>query len=84
MTFLEKLEREHPEFIGEKFPGGVAICPEDCGYEKSSHCGAMTAGVFDAAACMACWGREVPEKTGCHANAAATARNGEKGGGGHG
>lgn len=84
MTFLEKLEREHPEFIGEKFPGGVAICPEDCGYEKSTHCGAMTTGKFDTSACMACWGREVPEKTDFHANDAAMARNDEEGGGGHG
>lgn len=85
MTFLEKLEREHPEFIGEKFPGGVAICPEDCGYEKSTPCGAMTEnGTFDPTACMACWNREVPEKTDCHTNAAAMARNDEEGGGGHG
>lgn len=83
MTFLEKLEREHPEFIGEKFPGGVALCPEDCGYEKSTPCGAMTEnGTFVPTACMACWNREAPgEKTDCHANAAALARNdgGERG-----
>ena len=61
MTFLDRLRQEHPEFIGEKFPGGVAICPEDCGYEKSTPCGAMTVGEFDASACMACWEREVPD-----------------------
>lgn len=62
MTFLQKLEKEHPEFIGEKFPGGVAICPEDCGYEKNTPCAAMTAsGPFNAEACMGCWSREVPD-----------------------
>ena len=84
MTFLDRLRKEHPEFIGEKFPGGVAICPEDCGYEKSTPCGAMTVGAFDASACMACWEREAPDTSSAAAAAPSPKGEGREGGGGHG
>jgi hypothetical protein len=58
---LERLEREHPDFIGSRYPGGVALCPEDCGYEKRSPCEAMAGGSFDPSACLRCWGREAEE-----------------------
>ena len=58
MTFLERLEREHPDFIGNRYPGGVALCPEDCGYEKRSPCEAMAGGSFDPSACLRCWNRQ--------------------------
>ena len=61
MTFLERLEKEHPDFIGSRYPGGVALCPEDCGYEKRSPCEAMARGSFDPSACLRCWGREAEE-----------------------
>ncbi len=37
-SFLEKLEREHPEFIGDHYPGGFSICPVDIGYEERTDC----------------------------------------------
>ena len=58
MTFLERLEKEHPDFIGSRYPGGVALCPEDCGYEKRSPCEAMAGGSFDPSACLRCWNRQ--------------------------
>lgn len=59
MTYLEKLQKEHPEFLGEKYPGGVAICPEDVGYETNTVCRAMQpGGAFDPAVCLDCWSRE--------------------------
>ena len=35
-TMLDRLEREHPEFIGDEYPGGFAICPVDVGYERAT------------------------------------------------
>lgn len=76
MTFLDKLRKEHPEFVNEKYPGGVALCPEDCGYEEKSVCAAMESGQFNPAACMECWDREIgEERTDCHTGAAALVRN---------
>lgn len=63
MTMLEKLQMEHPEFIGQQFPGGVAICPEDVGYEDISDtcigCGFDTASKEYADICRRCWEREL-------------------------
>ena len=75
MTFLERLEKEHPDFIGSRYPGGVALCPEDCGYEKRSPCEAMAGGSFDPSACLRCWGREVEDTS--SAAAAAPSPQGE-------
>ena len=61
MTYLEKLEREHPEFIGPEYQGGIALCPVDAGYEKVSPCPYVHgAPVDDPAACYACWNRTIP------------------------
>lgn len=62
MTYLEKLRQEHPEFLGGKYPGGVAICPEDVGYEATTPCRAMQPGeAYDPSVCMECWNREAPD-----------------------
>ena len=37
-TMLDRLRREHPEEIGDEFPGGVRLCPEDLGYEPETVC----------------------------------------------
>ena len=75
VTFLERLEKEHPDFIGSRYPGGVALCPEDCGYEKRSPCEAMAGGSFDPSACLRCWGREAEDTS--SAAAAAPSPQGE-------
>lgn len=78
MTFLERLEKENPDFIGSRYPGGVALCPEDCGYEKHSPCEAMTGGSFDPSACLRCWNREAGgEENTSSAAAAAPSPQGE-------
>lgn len=84
MTFLEKLKAELTEAQAER--AVKCACPSDFwpGSEGGEPClrGEPTGTDFEA--CRACWGREAPEKTDCHANAAAMARNDEEGGGGHG
>ena len=84
MTFLERLEKEHPDFIGSRYPGGVALCPEDCGYEKRSPCEAMAGGSFDPSACLRCWGRENPSVTAEDGGDSSPCGGARKGGGGDG
>ena len=61
MTFIERLEREHPEFIGPQYLGGVALCPADAGYEETSPCPIAHGGLPDnPAACYGCWHRTIP------------------------
>lgn len=55
MTYFERLEMEHPEFIGPQYMGGVALCPADAGYEETSPC--LYA---DPSGCYACWSRTIP------------------------
>lgn len=54
MTFREKLKREHPENVDERYYiGGCNRCPKDYGYEDNSpNCLIMK--------CSECWNREIP------------------------
>ena len=65
-TMLDRLRREHPEEIGDQFPGGVRLCPEDLGYEPETACEyfreqAKDGKTIDKAICMKCWDRPFPE-----------------------
>lgn len=61
MTYFEKLEQEHPDFIGPQYPGGVALCPDEAGYEKVSPCPVnQRIPVPTQANCYACWRRTIP------------------------
>lgn len=59
MNMLNRLRKEHPEFIGERFPGGVAICPEDVGYPATKDCPVVRSGYKpEPDVCLRCWDRE--------------------------
>lgn len=66
-TMLDRLRREHPEEIGDQFPGGVRLCPEDLGYETETVCEyfldqAKDGMELDKAVCLKCWDRPFPEE----------------------
>lgn len=64
MTFREKLQQEHPQFLGSGFRGGCRGCPVNFGYE-SGYCGGECDGTDRSdEICRACWDREMPEKNG--------------------
>lgn len=64
-TYFDRLEREHPEFIGPQYPGGFAICPADAGYETHTDCPYANGGCYwetvSEADCYACWNRPFEE-----------------------
>lgn len=65
-TMLDRLRREHPEEIGDQFPGGVRLCPEDLGYEPETICAyfreqAEGGKKIDKETCLKCWNRPFPE-----------------------
>ena len=57
MTFKERLQKEHPEFVGPKWIGGCHKCPFKYGYEPEDRkpCDHMD--------CYECWNREIPKPT---------------------
>lgn len=55
MTFREKLEQEHPEYVTELYNGGCNGCPSDYGYEEKYNCSPLIS-------CGRCWNREMPEQ----------------------
>lgn len=55
MTFREKLQQEHPDYIRKAFAGGCKGCPEDYGYEPPRDCSCAQS------LCRECWDREMPE-----------------------
>lgn len=55
MTFKERLQRELPTFVNEKWWGGCKSCPDSYGYEDYSECDGTGGN------CEACWNREIPE-----------------------
>ena len=59
MTFRQRLEREHPDGLGEQYVGGCCGCPSDFGYEKKMGC--LTIVGDKIMKCEECWGREMPE-----------------------
>lgn len=53
MTYKEKLMKEHPECVDERYHGGARSCPKDYGYEQD----------YDDCTwpnCRSCWNREIP------------------------
>lgn len=68
MTYKEKLQEEHPEFVGKNFVGGCRFCPETFGYEKEMPliCKLPIKSLKQDAAvqenrCRKCWEREIEE-----------------------
>lgn len=53
MTFKERLEMEHPEYINYSCGGGCWGCPYEYGYEEPRDC---------SLDCTECWNREIPEE----------------------
>ena len=58
MKFREKLNQEHPEFVGAVFGAGCCGCPMDYGYE-SMQPGLCESGISNQ--CRICWDREMEE-----------------------
>ena len=60
MTYKERLQKEHPEFIDERYRGGCLGCPETHGYESYEGCHAVVNGRDEITAedCEDCWNRE--------------------------
>ena len=62
-TMLDVLRRVDPDSIGNKFPGGVRLCPEDLGFERSEFCEYFRVNIKnDRETCLKCWNRPIPEK----------------------
>ena len=56
MTFRERLEIEHPEYVDDEYMGGCKDCPEDYGYREASY----TEDVCSECDCEVCWNMECP------------------------
>ena len=54
MTFKEKLNRDNPRLINDKFIGGCLGCPHDYGYEPE-----QKQRVCSEHDCYDCWNREM-------------------------
>lgn len=63
MTFREKLMKQHPKLVSDKYVGGCDGCPYDFGYEEKETSPCLTSGktVCGEDGCTACWDREMPE-----------------------
>ena len=55
ITYKQLAELQHPDYINEKYLGGVRGCPKTYGYTSSIHCSDP-----DKNKCEACWNTEVP------------------------
>ena len=55
ITYKQLAELQHPDFINEKYLGGVRGCPKACGYTSSITCSDP-----DKNKCEACWNTEIP------------------------
>lgn len=61
-TMLDKLREVDPEAIGERFPGGVRLCPEDLGFGVTLECEYFRLHKqADRDSCLKCWDRPIPE-----------------------
>ena len=60
MTFREKIQRAHPNYVHKGYCGGVSGCPSDFDYENENE--SLCVGHLDPSRkkCTKCWGREVP------------------------
>lgn len=62
-TMLDELRRIDPGSIGDKFPGGVRLCPEDIGFPQTEVCEFFRQNKKnDRETCLKCWDRPIPEK----------------------
>ena len=64
MTFREKLELEHPEYISDTYTAGCYGCPKTHGYgPNSSLCrtGLDIEYTDEDDLCTLCWNREIPK-----------------------
>lgn len=59
MTFREKLELEHPEYVNDTYIGGCRACPDCYGYIDEDDERLNCEGVSDSN-CTKCWDMEVP------------------------
>ena len=59
MTFLEKLQMEHPEKIGKEYFGWCKGCPFTYGYEET--CPSSCPDNINKEDCKKCWNREMPD-----------------------
>ena len=57
MTFKEKLQKEYPRAVSDKFVGGCSRCPSDYKYEKAVSFEACRTMYLT---CEKCWNREIP------------------------
>lgn len=64
MTFRERVQKEHPVAMDDRFFGGVYGCPCNYGYEELKSCTDYDKPEF----CRKCWDREMPESSGLSAN----------------
>lgn len=64
MTFRERVQKEHPGAMNDRFFGGVYGCPCSYGYEELKSCTDYDKPEF----CRKCWDREMPESNGLSAN----------------
>lgn len=55
ITYKQLAELQHPDYINEKYLGGVKGCPKTCGYTSSTPCSHP-----DKNKCEACWNTEIP------------------------
>lgn len=56
MTFKEKLQKEHPEYVDKQYCAGCKGCPHNYGYEEKE-----SASTFcKRTNCTECWNREMP------------------------
>lgn len=64
MTFKERLAKQHPKLVSNKFIGGCDGCPYDFGYEKKETAPCLISGktVCGWDDCAACWAREIPKE----------------------
>ncbi|RZT02929.1 hypothetical protein [Cuneatibacter caecimuris] len=58
MTYKEKLQQEHPDYVDKKYSGGCLLCPYSYGYESSEN--SEHACLKLKGDCEACWNREIP------------------------
>lgn len=55
MTFKEKLEKEYPGLVDDRYTGGCKGCPHGYGYEEEKPCKGI-----NNEECKKCWNREMP------------------------
>lgn len=58
MTYRDKLQKEHPERVGDHYTGGALLCPKTYGYEDIFPCEDTPMRIT----CRECWNRKVGEK----------------------